>query len=41
MIILAVETAVRQGEFLALRWENINLRLGVAHLPQTKNGHPR
>ncbi|HBR1031170.1 TPA: site-specific integrase [Klebsiella quasipneumoniae subsp. similipneumoniae] len=41
MIILAVETAMRQGELLALRWENINLRLGVAHLPQTKNGHPR
>lgn len=36
MIILAVETAMRQGELLALRWENINLRLGVAHLPQTK-----
>lgn len=41
MIILALESAMRQGELLSLRWENINLRLGVAHLPETKNGHPR
>ncbi|WP_434081905.1 tyrosine-type recombinase/integrase [Escherichia coli] len=34
-----LETAMRQGEILALRWEHIDLRHGVAHLPETKNGH--
>lgn len=33
---LALETAMRQGEILALRWEHIDLRHGVAHLPETK-----
>ena len=32
---------MRQGEILALRWEHIDLRHGVAHLPETKNGHSR
>lgn len=35
---LAIETAMRQGEILGLAWENINLQIGVAHLPETKNG---
>lgn len=35
---LALETAMRQGEILGLLWENINLSIGVAHLPETKNG---
>ncbi|MBA5204782.1 tyrosine-type recombinase/integrase [Pectobacterium versatile] len=38
---LAVETAMRQGEILSLRWEHIDLRLGIAHLPLTKNGSAR
>ncbi|EOB2123185.1 tyrosine-type recombinase/integrase [Salmonella enterica] len=38
---LALETAMRQGEILSLRWEHIDLRHGVAHLPETKNGHSR
>lgn len=37
---LALETAMRQGEILSLRWEHIDLRHGVAHLPETKNGIP-
>lgn len=41
IIILAIETAMRQGELLSLCWENINLSTGVAHLPDTKNGPPR
>lgn len=32
---------MRQGEILALRWENINLKSRVAHLPMTKNGTKR
>ncbi|MBP2157394.1 integrase [Erwinia rhapontici] len=38
---LAIETAMRQGELLSLRWEHINLSQGVAHLPVTKNGSSR
>lgn len=38
---LALETAMRQGEILGLRWENINLSLGEAYLPDTKNGTAR
>ncbi|MBD8165379.1 site-specific integrase [Erwinia persicina] len=38
---LALETAMRQGEILSLRWEHIDLSLGIAHLPQTKNGTSR
>lgn len=38
---LAVETAMRQGELLALRWENIDLEKRTAYLPQTKNGASR
>ncbi|MGJ3289494.1 site-specific integrase [Klebsiella sp. PL-2018] len=38
---LALETAMRQGEILSLRWEHIDLQHGVAHLPHTKNGASR
>lgn len=41
IIIVAIESAMRQGEILSLMWENINLRVGVAHLPSTKNGTSR
>lgn len=38
---LAIETAMRQGEILSLRWEHIDIQHGVAHLPLTKNGSSR
>ncbi|EDW4369316.1 tyrosine-type recombinase/integrase, partial [Salmonella enterica subsp. diarizonae] len=38
---LALETGMRQGEILSLRWEHIDLQYGVAHLPVTKNGSTR
>jgi hypothetical protein len=41
IIVLAIETAMRQGEILSLEWENIDLRTRVAHLPITKNGSKR
>jgi integrase len=41
IFILAIETAMRQGEILKLRWEHINLKYRVAHLPETKNGSKR
>ena len=39
--VVAIETAMRKGELLALRWEHIDLKRRVAHLPETKNGEPR
>lgn len=41
IVVLALETAMRQGEILNLQWENLNLKTGVAHLPETKNGTKR
>lgn len=41
LIELAVETGMRRGELLSLRWEHINLDRRVAHLPLTKNGTSR
>lgn len=41
LVQLAIETAMRQGELLALRWENVDLKRRVAHLPMTKNGTAR
>lgn len=38
---LAIETAMRRGELLALAWENINLSKRTAYLPDTKNGETR
>ncbi|MCX5544438.1 site-specific integrase [Paraburkholderia sp. CNPSo 3076] len=40
-IILAIETAMRQGEIAKLRWEHIDLEARTALLPMTKNGTPR
>lgn len=41
MVRLAIETAMRQGELLGLRWENIDLNRRTAFLPDTKNGDTR
>ena len=38
---LALATAMRRGELLSLRWENINLMARTAYLPTTKNGDSR
>lgn len=40
-VLLALETAMRRGELLSLRWENTRLKERVAHLPITKNGKSR
>lgn len=37
----ALETAMRRGEMLGLRWEHVDLRKRVALLPLTKNGEAR
>lgn len=41
IISLAVETAMRRGEIVDLRWEYVDLKRHVAHLPHTKNGSSR
>lgn len=41
LVIVALETAMRRGELLALRWENVNLDRRIAFLPSTKNGESR
>ena len=38
---LALETGMRQGELLRMRWEDIDLERNTIYLPLTKNGHPR
>ena len=38
---LALETAMRQGELVSLRWEHVDLSRRTAHLPDTKNGEAR
>ncbi|MCA7892074.1 site-specific integrase [Burkholderia cepacia] len=40
-IILAIETAMRQGEIAKLLWEHIDLEARTVLLPMTKNGRPR
>ncbi|EON17355.1 plasmid recombinase [Cupriavidus sp. GA3-3] len=41
IICVAVETAMRRSEIVALRWEHVDLKRRVAHLPATKNGSAR
>ena len=40
-VLLAVETAMRQGELLALRWQDVDLQGRIATLSMTKNGEAR
>ena len=41
MVVLAIETAMRLGEILGLRWEHIDLGRKTAFLPIAKNGSSR
>lgn len=38
---LAVETALRRGEIVSLRWGHVDLRHRMLHLPATRNGTAR
>jgi integrase len=40
-LILAIGTGMRPEELLGLRWKHVDLNLGAAHLPLTKNGDSR
>lgn len=41
IVLLALETAMRRGEIISLRWTNINLDIHTALIPDTKNGEAR
>jgi len=41
IIRFALETAMRRGEILSLRWRDVDLSKGTATLLETKNGHSR
>ena len=41
VIIFAIETGMRRGEILGLRWEHVDLDRRIAFLPLTKNGSSR
>ncbi|MGA3957097.1 site-specific integrase [Ralstonia nicotianae] len=41
LVILAVETAMRRSEFLALRWQDVELQDRFVRLHDTKNGDAR
>lgn len=41
LIVLALETAMRRGELLAIRWADVDARLSVIRLRTSKNGHAR
>ncbi|AWN43377.1 site-specific integrase [Methylobacterium durans] len=41
MVEFGLETAMRRGEVLGVRWGDINLTRRTLHIPRTKNGHER
>jgi integrase len=41
LLTMAVETAMRRGELLGLLWQDVDFRLRIAHLLQSKNGDAR
>lgn len=41
VFLFALETAMRREEIASLKWENVNMRRRIAHLPETKNGESR
>lgn len=41
VVLFALETAMRRGELLALKWENVDLKKRVAYLETSKNGDSR
>lgn len=41
IVITALNTGMRRGEILSLKWENVDMVHGFIHLEQTKNGDRR
>lgn len=40
-VLMSLTTGARQGEILNLEWRHIDFENQIAHLKETKNGHPR
>lgn len=41
LITLAIETGMRRGELLSIRWKDVDLTAPTVRILKTKNGHPR
>ena len=41
IITIAIETAMRRGEIVAMQWDHIHWDNRTLHIPDTKNGYPR
>lgn len=41
LVLLAISTGMRQGELLALRWKDLDLKRGIAIVQDSKNGDRR
>lgn len=41
LVLLALSTGARRGELLGLRWQDVDLERGRAHVANTKSGRPR
>ena len=41
IILFAIETGMRRGEIVAMRWDDLDLDAGTLHIPITKNGNSR
>lgn len=41
LVILAIETGMRRGELLSIRWDDFDPTSRVIHLMKTKNGYER
>lgn len=40
-VVLAIETGMRRGELLSIRWQDVDVSRRVARIVRTKNGHER
>jgi len=41
VILFSIETAMRRGELVAIRWVDVDAHCRTLHIPMSKNGHPR
>jgi integrase len=41
LITLAIETGMRRGELLSIRWKDVDMTAPTIRILKTKNGHPR
>lgn len=41
LVLFALETAMRRGEMLGAKWDDLSREERTLHIPQTKNGHAR